>query len=66
MRLTIKIECDNAAFGETPTTAADQCAWILRNVLSQQRLHSAAAYPDTPVTLSDENGNRVGDVTMTA
>lgn len=55
MKITIEMNCDNAAFGDTDAEQADQAAWILDRVVKNIRdfeIHTRI--------LHDSNGNRVG------
>jgi len=62
MKLTIEIDCDNAAFGENFRDTCDEAKWIISRFLEGQR-HGAAMKGVTP--LSDRNGNRVGKAKFT-
>ena len=57
MDITIKVNCDNAAFDETPLV---ELQWILAQALIKVRL-----VPGTEGTLLDSNGNKVGKVKVT-
>lgn len=56
MRVTIKIDCDNAAFGDDPRP---ELARILRALADTADSHGAA---ELNGSVRDVNGNRVGAV----
>ncbi len=61
MKFTIEIDCENAAFGNTPIDIRDEVARILTFASARLKIHenpiavAGEAYP-----LRDSNGNRVG------
>lgn len=57
MRFTLTINCDNAAFEESPH---QEVAVILENAASRVRVSG-----DSGGTLFDTNGNAVGEFTFT-
>lgn len=55
--VTIMIECENAAFGDTPAQMNEEVVKILTDLCGQmERTHSF----NPTITLRDGNGNKVG------
>lgn len=70
MKITIEIECDNAAFGESPEGAAIEARRIVRDALTLGladaiRHVRASSLPEEYPLPRDINGNRVGRVVVT-
>ncbi len=65
MRLTITIECDNAAFynEDAQSDAGPEIARILRRYAGEADIHTLV--PGDETTLRDINGNTVGQAKIT-
>lgn len=63
MRITITVDADNVAFGETPTTRARVVNGLLNDV--RHWLHESGLHAGETKPLLDVNGNRVGQATVT-
>jgi len=63
MDVTIKINCDNAAFEHS---ANAEVARILKEVAKKVADRYVYVHPDEELKIYDHNGNRVGDFTVTA
>lgn len=62
MNITIKINTDNAAFGETSSEAAQEVANILAGLTDI--LIGASMLVEGSIPLRDSNGNKVGQFTV--
>jgi hypothetical protein len=56
MTFTVKIKCDNAAFGDDPGAEVGRILHKLAHVVERSPLCKGDTFP-----LVDENGNKVGE-----
>jgi hypothetical protein len=61
MKFTLEIDCDNAAFGETP----DEVTAEIIRIITPKICELACGTADCTLPLRDSNGNRVGSAKFT-
>ncbi len=66
MKFTLEINCDNAAFGNTPIEVREETARILTLAAARLQQHeNPVAVCGQACVLRDSNGNRVGTAKFT-